>query len=101
MAEAAKQLRDVDAVFAALAHATRRHILLVIQFRGGQMSAGAIAARFECSWPTVSRHLRVLEDAGLLAHEKDGRTRNYSINKARLEVAKDWLAWFDEPSGTA
>ena len=52
MSGAAEQfLADVDAVFAALAHASRRHILLVLHYRGGEMTAGEIAARFDCTWP--------------------------------------------------
>ena len=80
----------------ALAHASRRHILLVVHFRGGEMTAGEIASRFECTWPTVTRHLRVLEDAGLLVQEKRGRTRNYRIDPSKLKVVAEWLRWFDE-----
>ena len=59
------------------------------------MTAGDIAARFECAWPTVSRHLRVLEDAGLVVQEKRGRTRNYRIDKDKLDLVGEWLACFD------
>jgi len=59
------------------------------------MGAGEIAARFAHSWPTTTRHLRVLEEAGLLEHAKVGRTRVYRINRVRLAVLSDWLAWFD------
>jgi DNA-binding transcriptional ArsR family regulator len=86
--------RELDAVLAALAHEARRHILLVVWFRGGAMSAGDIAARFAHSWPTTSRHLRVLEQAGLLEFEKQGRTRLYRLSDARLQVLHDWLRWF-------
>jgi DNA-binding transcriptional ArsR family regulator len=66
-----------------------------VRFRGGEMTAGEIAERFSCAWPTVSRHLRVLERAGLLVHEKRGRTRAYRLNREKLEVLKDWLGWLD------
>ena len=89
-----KRLGDLDEVVAALAHASRRQILMVIHFRGGEMSAGDIAGRFHCAWPTISRHLRVLEDAGLLTHEKRGRTRIYHLDKAKLALVEEWLAWF-------
>jgi DNA-binding transcriptional ArsR family regulator len=93
------QLAAVEAVFAAVAHAARRHILLVVHFRGGSMTAGEIARRFGCSWPTTSRHLRVLEAAGLLSHEKQGRTRVYRIDKSKLRVMQRWLDWFERQTG--
>jgi DNA-binding transcriptional ArsR family regulator len=86
---------DDEAVFAALAHASRRQILLVLRFRGGEMTAGDIADRFACSWPTTTRHLRVLEEAGLVAVEKRGRERVYRLNRERLTgVTGAWLRWF-------
>ena len=96
--DANQRLNELEEVFAALAHPARRHILLVVRFRGGSMTAGEIAGRFSCSWPTTSRHLRVLEKAGLLAHEKAGRTRIYRVNNDKLDRVRDWLRWFDEPS---
>jgi DNA-binding transcriptional ArsR family regulator len=87
--------QDVEAVFAALAHPSRRQILLVLRFRGGEMTAGDIAGRFACSWPTTTRHLRVLEDAGLVRVEKRGRERVYRLDRARLAgVTGAWLRWF-------
>jgi DNA-binding transcriptional ArsR family regulator len=59
------------------------------------MTAGEIAARFECSWPTTTGHLHVLEKAGLVTVEKRGRERLYRLDAARLlAVAGNWLAWF-------
>jgi DNA-binding transcriptional ArsR family regulator len=82
-------------VFAALAHEQRRHILLTLKFRGGEMSAGAIADRFACAWPTTTRHLRVLEAAGLVTVEKRGRERIYRLEIERLlSVAGGWIGWF-------
>lgn len=96
MSKAAHEaLEAVDAVFGALAHASRRHILLVLHFRGGQMTAGEIAGRFECSWPTTTRHLKVLREAGLVVVERRGRERVYRLDRARLhDVAGAWLANF-------
>lgn len=86
-------LADVDAVFGALAHASRRQILLVLHYRGGEMTAGEIAARFECSWPTTTRHLRVLLDAGLVEMEHSGRQRIYRLDRERLRgITSGWLA---------
>lgn len=91
----AQRLRALDEVVSALAHPSRRQILLVVRFRGGEMSAGEIAGRFSCAWPTVSRHLKVLERAELIVHEKQGRTRIYRLNRKKLNVLKDWLRWFE------
>jgi DNA-binding transcriptional ArsR family regulator len=89
------ELDDFDAVFGALASRSRRTILSVLQARGGQMTSGEIAGRFDFSWPTVSQHLRVLEQAGLVTIELRGRERVYRLRPARLhEVAGAWLARF-------
>ena len=98
-----RRLEDWDAVFRALAHASRREILLILHFRGGVMTAGEIARRFSCSWPTTTRHLRVLEDAGLVRVEKKGREREYRLDVSRLSsVAGGWLEWFSrEPARRA
>jgi len=92
---AKRELADLEEVFAALAHASRRQILLVLELRGGSMTAGEIAARFECSWPTTTRHLRRLERAGLVRVEKAGRERIYRLDAERLQrVAGAWLGLF-------
>ena len=83
-----------EAVFTALAHPARRRILMTIIFEGGRMTAGAIARIFEHSWPTTTRHLKVLEQAGLIRFEREGRNRYYTLNRARLELLRDWLTWF-------
>jgi DNA-binding transcriptional ArsR family regulator len=77
-----------------LAHPARRQILMTIHFRG-VATAGEIAGRFAHKWPTTTRHLRVLEDAGLVQQEKRGRTRLYSVDKTRLRVVSEWLRWFE------
>ena len=93
--KAEAELADVEAVFGALANASRRQILLVLLFRGGEMTAGDIAARFACRWPTTTRHLRVLEEAGLVRAEKRGRERVYRLETKRLlGVTGRWLTSF-------
>jgi DNA-binding transcriptional ArsR family regulator len=92
---AVEKLAALDQVVTAIAHPARRQILLTLHFRGGTATAGEIAARFEHAWPTTTRHLRVLEDAGLLRHEKDGRTRRYQLDRERLALVSEWLGWFD------
>jgi DNA-binding transcriptional ArsR family regulator len=95
------ELDELEQVFGALAHASRRHILIVLRFRGGRMTAGDIAGRFHCSWPTTTRHLRVLEEAGLVKVEESGRQRTYVLDADRLRrVVGDWLHWFEQtPEG--
>lgn len=83
-----------EAVFAALAHPARRRILMTIHFNRGAMTAGEIAAVFAHAWQTTTRHLQVLEAAGLLTHERQGRHRIYRLARKRLELVRDWLAWF-------
>jgi DNA-binding transcriptional ArsR family regulator len=92
---ARKELEDLEAVFSALANASRRHILLVLHFRGGEMTAGEIASRFGCSWPTTTRHLGVLLKAGLVDVAQQGRQRVYKLNRDRLmQKAGRWLENF-------
>jgi DNA-binding transcriptional ArsR family regulator len=94
------QVDAYEAVFTALAHPARRRILLTVYFKGGSMTAGEIANMFKHAWPTTTRHLQVLESAGLLKHERQGRQRRYQIDCHRLILARDWLAWFSrDPSG--
>jgi DNA-binding transcriptional ArsR family regulator len=83
-----------EAVFAALAHPARRRILMTVHFNDGAMTAGQIAAVFAHAWQTTTRHLQVLESAGLLAHERQGRHRIYRLDRKRLELVRDWLSWF-------
>jgi DNA-binding transcriptional ArsR family regulator len=89
------ELEQLDRVFAALAHQSRRTILMVLELRHGEMTSGAIAARFDHSWPTITRHLRVLEEAGLVRVDLRGRERVYRLNSAPLrEVAGAWIDRF-------
>jgi len=92
--ESRPRIDAYESVFAALAHAARRRVLLTIYFNGGSMTAGEIAAIFQHSWQTTTRHLQVLEAAGLLTHQRQGRMRIYRIERKRLELVRDWLAHF-------
>src|ERR1700719_4761407 len=90
-----------EAVFTALAHPVRRRILVTLSFAGRAMTAGETANMCEHAWATTPRHLQVLESAGLLRHERQGRSRVYRIERRRLELARDWLAWFSQdPTGS-
>ena len=77
------EIEAADAVFGALAHPVRRQILLSVHFRGAA-KAGEIARRFDCSWPTTSRHLATLVKSGLLSVETQGRERVYRANDDML-----------------
>src|SRR5579862_8267756 len=81
-------------VFGALAHPARRRVLLAVYFNGGAMTAGEIAAMFAHAWQTTTKHLRVLEAAGLLTHQRQGRLRIYRLERKRLALVSDWLAHF-------
>jgi DNA-binding transcriptional ArsR family regulator len=83
-----------DPVFAAVADGRRRAILEVL--RGGERTAGQIAARFDVSWPAISRHLRVLKEAGLVNERREGRERLYTLDRGRLRnILGGWVAEFD------
>jgi uncharacterized membrane protein len=99
MGRGERELDELEGVFRALAHASRRHVLIVLNARGGAMTAGDIARRFSCSWPTTSRHLRLLEAAGLVRVEKRGREWVYVLETERLRrVVGRWLGWFEPPA---
>jgi DNA-binding transcriptional ArsR family regulator len=83
-----RELREIDAVFDALAHPARRDILQVLNARG-TMTAGALAERFSCAWPTTTRHLGVLGKAGLVHVEPRGRERHYSVDVETLRSVID------------
>lgn len=91
------ELDEFEAVFSALAHEARRRVLVVLLGRRGQMTAGQIVERFSVSWPTMTRHMKILEDAGLIRVEKVGRERHYILNRRKLQtVVGGWLKWFAE-----
>jgi DNA-binding transcriptional ArsR family regulator len=72
----------VDKVFAALASESRRQILAYLA--DDELTAGEIAARFQMSKPAISKHLQLLESAGLVTSEKRGQFVWYSIERDRL-----------------
>jgi DNA-binding transcriptional ArsR family regulator len=87
-----RELEDIDTVFAALAHPTRRNILQVLAARDGTLTAGELSRRFTHSWPTTTRHLRVLLDAGLVSVTRLGRERHYMFARDRLgDTLALWL----------
>lgn len=92
-----KELEELDRVFKALAHESRRTILTVLKSRGGTMTAGDIVKRFSYAWPTITRHLQQLEDAGLISSDKVSREQYYSLNDTYLRsIVNKWLNWFND-----
>jgi DNA-binding transcriptional ArsR family regulator len=81
----------LDSTFAALSDATRRGILARLA-RQGEISVSELAAPYKMSLPAVSKHLRVLEHAGLVARQKDGRVHRCRL---RAEPMKDAAAWIE------
>jgi ArsR family transcriptional regulator len=76
-------MADLSSTFAALSDETRRRILTLL--RAGSRSAGEVAAAFELSKPTISHHLRVLEEAGLVRSERRGTFIVYTLQSNVLE----------------
>ena len=95
--DAKAKLEALDAVCSAIAHPARRQILLTVHLRG-TMTAGDIAGRFAHAWPTTTRHLKVLEEAGLVTQRREGRSRVYAVDQERLALIEEWLAWFRPPA---
>lgn len=81
-----EELDAEDRVFSALSHQTRRAVLLVLHANGGEMTSGSIAGRFGCTWQTTSRHLRVLEEAGLIHSALRGRERIYRLDTGPIDL---------------
>ena len=80
----------LDHTFFALADATRRAILERLA-SDGELMVTQLAEPFDMSLPAISKHLRVLERAGLLVQEKDGRIRRCQLVAGPLEEASDWI----------
>jgi ArsR family transcriptional regulator, arsenate/arsenite/antimonite-responsive transcriptional repressor len=78
-----------NGAFRALADPTRREILRML--RGGPRTSGEIAARFDSSWPTISRHLAVLRDAGLVLAERKGQEIHYELNTSVFQDLVQYL----------
>jgi len=79
----------LDATFAALADPTRRAILA--RLAGGDASVSDLAKPFAMSQPAVSKHLRVLERAGLITRARDAQRRPRSLEAKPLAEANEWL----------
>ena len=83
-------VNNLDAVFAALSDPTRRGILARLA-SGGECFVGELATPYPISAPAISKHLRVLENAGLITREKQGRVRVCRLDSAPLREAAAWI----------
>jgi DNA-binding transcriptional ArsR family regulator len=84
---------DQEAVFRAVSDPTRRAILSMLA--EGDRSAGELQAPFAMSQPAVSRHLRVLREAGLVHERAAGRRRIYALRPEPLRTVADWVAHYE------
>ena len=89
---------------ARISHRTRRAILVRLMAHGGPQTSGKIAGRMEHSWQTTSRHLRLLEEAGLISVALQGRERVYTLNADQLIWLKqngvsERVVWAMQASG--
>ena len=82
-------MQNLDAAYSALADPTRRAILARLAL--GEATVGEIAEPFPISGPAISRHLRVLEDAALIARTRRGQQLVCRLNPAGLKTAQEWL----------
>ena len=79
----------MNALFKALSHPARRKILVML--RAGPLSSGDIAAAFDMAWPTVTAHLAVLKEAGLVEAERAGASIRYRLVISAAEEAAAFL----------
>jgi DNA-binding transcriptional ArsR family regulator len=84
----------LDSAFAALADPTRRAILA--RLSAGEATVMELAEPFDMSQPAVSKHLRVLEEAGLITRRAEGTRRPCRLNEQGLSAVNDWLAMLRE-----
>lgn len=84
--------RQLDSVFGALADATRRAILE--ELAHGKRTVGELARPFEISRPAISKHLRVLERAGLVERTPEGRINRCALDATPLHEAAEWVEYY-------
>jgi DNA-binding transcriptional ArsR family regulator len=84
----------LDAVFAALADPTRRGVLETLS--GGSVPVTELAAPHDMSLPGFMKHLRVLEDAGLIERTKEGRVVSCELSAAPMKAAAAWMSRYEK-----
>jgi ArsR family transcriptional regulator len=84
-------------IFDVVADPTRRDVLgLLLASRHTELSVGQMVERLGLTQPTVSKHLKVLRDHGLVAVREEGQHRYYRLDAAPFDVLEDWLAPYVE-----
>ena len=86
---------QLDNVFAALADSTRRGILETLS-HGGDLAVSELAAPHDMSLPGFMKHLRVLENAGLVARSKEGRVVSCELSAAPMQAASVWMSRYEK-----
>ncbi len=81
--------RSLDLAFGALAHPIRRGILA--RLSTGEASIAELAKPFKVSAPAITKHMRILEDAGLLSRKKLGREHRCKLEQKRMKEAEEWI----------
>lgn len=89
----AEHMNALDTTFAALSHEARRAILATLA--EGETRLSDLAGPFAMSQTAVSKHVRVLSDAGLVTVEQRGRSRYCRLNAAPMKQASDWLSDYE------
>jgi DNA-binding transcriptional ArsR family regulator len=86
--------KPLDAVFAALADPTRRQVVTLLA--GGSRPVTELSQPFPMSLPGFMKHLRILEDAGLIRREKEGRVVSCTLSAGPMKEASEWLGHYRE-----
>jgi DNA-binding transcriptional ArsR family regulator len=86
--------RDLDAIFAALADPTRRAI--IARLASGEASVMELVEPFNLTQPAISKHLKVLENAGLISRGRDAQRRPCRLEPRRLEQLAEWIGSYRE-----
>lgn len=81
--------QQLDKTFFALSDSTRRGILA--QLSSGSARVGDLARPYKMSAPAISKHMRILEDAGLIKRHKSGRELICTLSTSQLKTAEDWI----------
>ncbi len=90
-----KSVDPASDVYAAIADPTRRALLLRLAHEG-ERNVSELLEPFSISQPAVSKHLRILREAGLVRRRKEGRVRLYAIEASRLQEVYDWVSHFEK-----
>jgi len=81
--------RGLDLAFSALSHPIRRGI--IARLASGEATVAELAKPYKVSAPAITKHLHILEDAGLVSRRKEGREHHCRLEAARMEPAERWI----------